>query len=160
MATEELIMLRSQDEVDFKVPKKVALMSNTIKDLSEAIPNLADTPVPLPNVQSGTLKNVLQWAEYHLDHPDPPVKEEEKWKTDNISEWDKTFTSGLRMAQLFDLILVANYLDLQALLDLGCKVVANLIKGKSHEEIEKTFEIPKDAHHDKLVGDVLAPAAT
>ena len=38
----------------------------------------------------------------------------------------------------------SNYLDIKALLDVGCKTVANMIKGKSPEEIRKTFNIQND----------------
>lgn len=38
----------------------------------------------------------------------------------------------------------ANYLDIKALLDIGCKTVANMIKGKSPEDIRKTFNIQND----------------
>ena len=35
-------------------------------------------------------------------------------------------------------------MDIKPLLDTGCKTVANMIKGKSPEEIRKTFNITND----------------
>jgi len=43
------------------------------------------------------------------------------------------------MKLLFDIITAANFLDIKGLLDLCCKVIANIIKGKSPEEIKVTF---------------------
>jgi hypothetical protein len=43
-----------------------------------------------------------------------------------------------------DLLQASNYLDIKPLLDVGCKTVANMIKGKSPEEIRKTFNITND----------------
>lgn len=47
-------------------------------------------------------------------------------------------------ALLTTILQAANYLDIKALLDVGCKTVANMIKGKSPEEIRKTFNITND----------------
>ncbi|KAK4984507.1 hypothetical protein LTR66_008477 [Elasticomyces elasticus] len=45
---------------------------------------------------------------------------------------------------LFEIVIPANHMDIKALLDIGCKTVANMIKGKSSEEIRQTFNIQND----------------
>lgn len=48
------------------------------------------------------------------------------------------------MLYLFFFLQAANYLDIKGLLDVTCKTVANMIKGKTPEEIRKTFNIKND----------------
>ena len=48
------------------------------------------------------------------------------------------------MRTLFQLILAANYMDIKSLLDLTCAKVASMLKGKTPEEIQKTFNIVND----------------
>lgn len=45
--------------------------------------------------------------------------------------------------------MAANFLDIKKLLDLCCKSVANMIKGKSANEIRKTFNIKNDFNEDE-----------
>ena len=45
---------------------------------------------------------------------------------------------------IFELILAANYLDIKPLLELSSAKVASIIKGKTTEEIKKTFAISND----------------
>jgi S-phase kinase-associated protein 1 len=45
---------------------------------------------------------------------------------------------------IFELILAANYLDIQPLLDLGSAAIAAMMKGKTTEQIRQTFNIVND----------------
>merc|ERR1712080_765344 len=51
-----------------------------------------------------------------------------------VSEWDADFVN-IEQAVLFELILIANFLDMRSMLDLSCAKVASMIKGKNTEEI-------------------------
>ena len=61
-----------------------------------------------------------------------------------VQEWYASYVDGLDQEVLFDLILAANDWDIKPLLDLTCAKVASLIKGKTPEEIRKTFNIIND----------------
>jgi len=103
----------------------------------------SEAPIPLPNVTGAILNKVLEYCKYHFEHPSPPVDEKDEKRTDNIEPWDQEFCK-VEQGTLFDLILAANYLDIKPLLDVTCKTVANMIKGKTPEEIRKTFNIKND----------------
>ena len=60
-----------------------------------------------------------------------------------VSEWDAAFVA-IEQEMLFELILAANYMNIKSLLDLTCAKVASMIKGKTAEEIRKTFNIVND----------------
>ena len=77
-----------------------------------------------------------------------PMKEIEKpLQSDNmkqvVQQWYADFTN-VEQDTLFELILAANYMDIKPLLDLTCATVASLIKGKTPEEIRRTFNIVND----------------
>lgn len=110
---------------------------------------------------------MLEWCEWHRNDP-PQAQDEEsdaRKKSTDIDDWDQKFMQ-VDQEMLFEIILVcspepgplltrgehrltslrqaSNYLDIKPLLDVGCKTVANMIKGKSPEEIRKTFNIIND----------------
>jgi len=140
------IQLQSSDGEVFRVDIEIAKQSVTIKTMLEDLGMDEDEeePVPLPNVNAAILKKVIQWCTYHKDDPPPPEDDENKEKrTDDISSWDSDFLK-VDQGTLFELILAANYLDIKGLLDVTCKTVANMIKGKTPEDIRKTFNIKND----------------
>ena len=136
------MVLTSSDGEDFEVEVRVAKMSETARNLMEDA-GIANA-IPLPNVTGKTLKKVIEYCVYHTEHPETTSEEKKDEKrTDDIIPWDLDFCK-VDQAALFELILAANYLDIKPLLDLTCKTVANMIKGKTPEEIRKTFNIKND----------------
>jgi S-phase kinase-associated protein 1 len=127
-----------------EVPIEAANMSNTIKNMLEDLgAEGAGIAIPLHNVTSKVLAKVVEYCLYHVENPVKVDDKKDDKRTDDILPWDANFCQ-VDQATLFELILAANYLDIKPLLDLTCKTVANMIKGKTPEEIRKTFNIKND----------------
>ncbi|EAZ40716.1 hypothetical protein OsJ_25185 [Oryza sativa Japonica Group] len=95
----------------------------------------ADQCIPTPDIDHDTLRVVMQYCDKHAaDDADE----------EDLKEWDEDFVDELDQDALFDVIAAANYLDIDGLLDLTCKRVADTIKGKTPEEIRKEFNIVND----------------
>lgn len=139
------IMLTTSDGIDIEVERQVAERSILIKNLLEDLGADSGEPIPIPNVNEQVMRKVLEWCEQHKK--DPPASADDdsdsRKKSTDIDEWDQKFMQ-VDQEMLFEIILAANYLDIKALLDVGCKTVANMIKGKSPDEIRKTFNIQND----------------
>jgi len=142
-ATAETLTLESADKEKFVVPKKVAIMSELVKTMAEG--DKEEKEIPLPNVKSKVLQKVISYLKYHAENP--PKEIEKPLKSANMSEvvsqWDADFVD-VEQEMLFELILAANYMDIKPLLDLTCAKVASMIKGKTPEQIRKTFNIVND----------------
>ncbi|KAK4106372.1 E3 ubiquitin ligase SCF complex, Skp subunit [Parathielavia hyrcaniae] len=130
-------------EVDRVVAERSMLIKNLIEDLGDEA--VVSSPIPIPNVNDPVLRKVVEWCEHHRNDATQSADDENdsRKKTTDIDEWDQKFMQ-VDQEMLFEIILAANYLDIKALLDVGCKTVANMIKGKSPEEIRKTFNITND----------------
>ena len=150
MSDEDVCTLESSDGQSFKVTVGVAKLNLTLLNLLED--SGIDAPIPLPNVSGSILAKVIEYSKYHYEHPTiQPVaapssgvpQQQEARRTDNLISWDIDFCK-VDQQTLFELILAANYLDNKGLLDVVCKTVANLVKGKTPDEIRKTFRIDND----------------
>ncbi|XP_041448964.1 S-phase kinase-associated protein 1 [Drosophila obscura] len=145
------IRLESSDGVVFDTDAETAKCSGTIKNMLEncSLEEEEEQPfIPVPNVNSTTLKKILIWAKYHQhDVPAPaddPNKQDGKPEEYFISQWDADFLSTIDQGTLFELIMAANYLDIRALMNAACQTVANMIKGHTPDEIRLIFNIPRD----------------
>ena len=138
------IKLQSYDGEIFQVDLEIARQSLTIKTMLEDL-DITDNEetVPLPNMSAEILKKIIEWATQHKDDPAPKEGEYVEHRSDNIPTWDQDFLK-VDQGTLFEIILAANYLDIKGLLEVTCKTVANMMKGKSAEEIRKLFNIEND----------------
>ena len=93
--------------------------------------------MPLPNVSSKILAKVIEYCKYHV------AAKKENESEQKVKQFNSAFVK-VDQATLFEIILAANYLNMSGLLDLTCMTVANMMKGKTPEEIRKTFNIKND----------------
>ncbi|KAB5556760.1 hypothetical protein DKX38_007669 [Salix brachista] len=172
MSSGRKISLRSSDGESFEVDEAVALESQTIKHMIED--DCADNGIPLPNVTSKILAKVIEYCKKHVETPkledrgtnsgDDELKnwDAEFVKVDQATLFDLILdddellhsiavaASFIHSIGLLGLELpfldsnAANYLNIKGLLDLTCQTVADMIKGKTPEEIRKTFNIKND----------------
>ncbi|KAG1359437.1 putative SKP1-like protein 1A [Cocos nucifera] len=143
----EKIILKSSDGEVFEVEETVAMESQTIKHMIED--DCAGNGIPLPNVTSKILSKVIEYCKRHVEASAAAASKyaaedsSSKPADNELKAWDEEFVR-VDQATLFDLILAANYLNIKGLLDLTCQTVADMIKGKTPEEIRKTFNIKND----------------
>ncbi len=135
----------SKEGQTFTLSREAAVRSHLIKNmLEDASP---DEEIPLPNIGASILTFVLEYLNHYADPAITPTEIEKPLKTANLAElvpqWDFTFVDKGHEV-LFELILAANYLDVKGLLDLAAAKVASMIKGKTPEEIRRTFNIVND----------------
>lgn len=148
--------------------RQVAERSVLIKNLLADLPDEGDEPIPISNVRlqpcspqppttcaltrpaqvnDTVLTKVIEWCNHHRNDPQTDAAAaddaDNRKRSTDIDEWDQKFMQ-VDQEMLFEIILAANYLDIKALLDVGCKTVANMIKGKTPDEIRKTFNIQND----------------
>ncbi|KAG8347193.1 Cyclin A/CDK2-associated protein [Trypanosoma vivax] len=147
-------ILQSNDQppVEFKVRREAAMMSVLLRDMLED-QGEAEAIIPIPNVSGRTLRLVIDYMEHHYNNQADPIEKPLKTDIKNIiSQWDCKFLYEQLLKDhdekqhelLIDVIMAANFLNVRDLLDLTCACVANMIRGKSAEEIRTLFNIESD----------------
>ncbi|KAI9165647.1 hypothetical protein LWI28_017986 [Acer negundo] len=141
-STMKKITLTSSDGESFEVDQVVAVLSQTINHMIED--DCANSGIPVPNVTGKILAKVIEYCKKHVESADKTNdRNNSTTSADDLKNWDAEFVK-VDQATLFDLILAANYLNIKGLLDLTCQTVADMIKGKTPEEIRRTFNIAND----------------
>ncbi|AOW26389.1 S-phase kinase-associated protein 1 [Candida albicans P57072] len=145
MSSPKVIIVSSDNEkfpVEPKIAEKSILIKNMINDLHpDGLEE--DFEIPTPNVRANVLCKVLEWCEHHKNTVFQDDEDEDAKKSVPVEEWDRNFLK-VDQEMLYEIILAANYLNIKPLLESGCKMVAEMIKSKSPEELRRTFNIIND----------------
>merc|ERR1712083_66497 len=143
-----IIKLKSSDGEPFDVDVDIAKQSVTIRtmleDLGMDLENDSTEAVPLPNVQGNILKLVIEWATHFKKVS--TTSQSDKYE---ITDRDKKFFH-VDKDTMYHLILAANYLEIKDLMDVGCQMIADSIKGKSPEQLRAMFNIECDFTDEEL----------
>jgi S-phase kinase-associated protein 1 len=131
----KMITLKSGDEKEFIVPEAVAVQSWILRHMIED--DCAQNAIPLPQVTALILNMVINYCWQHVDAAPPGISEEER------RNWDKQFVD-VDLDTLYDLMNAAHHLEIEGLLQLTTQKAADVIKGKTVQEIRQMFNIKND----------------
>ena len=168
------ISIQSSDGDNFKVDSDAAKKSVTIQTMLEDLGVEANNEedevkevLPLPNIDSEVLRKVIDWCEQHKNDPEPEKEEESKdgerkqKQIVKLEGWDEEFMSTINYINkqgpsiTLDIIIAANYLHVQGLIDITTMEVARKMENKTPEQIRELFKLENDLeiHDDETKDD-------
>uniref|UniRef100_A0AC34RT65 Skp1-related protein n=1 Tax=Panagrolaimus sp. JU765 TaxID=591449 RepID=A0AC34RT65_9BILA len=106
--------------------------------------------IPIPDIAGETLSKIVEFCRhYENDEPYiPPNRDVDEINYPEPNSWEMKFL--YLPTELFEkIILGANYLNIQRLIDACCFRLGLMIQGRSVEEIRTVFDIPNDFSSDE-----------
>ena len=142
------IVLETSDDVQVRVPLEVAEMFVFLKSVTGDDKIDDKTIIPLPNVRSLILKKVIEFCTHYLTKGQKMPRIAKPLISEDLSQcgipaWYVDFVDQEQVV-LFDIILAAEYLNIEPLLNLTCAKVGSMIKGKTTDEIRIFLNIADD----------------
>lgn len=150
---ETIYYIVSTDNDKFPIKKEEIKLSGLLKTAFEGIDN--DNQIPV-NVNSKILNFIMIYLKYHAEFPVPEnntITVGGYLKSNIFSDvveckWDVDFIENIVMADpdiaksnLFDLLNMANYMEINTLIYLSAAKVASMIKGESLDKIKKIVSL-------------------
>ena len=109
----------------------------------------ANEALELSPIKTNILKLIIEWCSYHKNDNFNDIDLEDESvifgrpRITNLSLWDENFLQ-LEQSTLMELILASDYLIIEPLKEMCCKVIASWIPGKSPDQLRKLFNITND----------------
>ena len=143
-----MITLKSSDGKAFEVSKEAA--ARLSKVLAKMIADgCSDSGIKLEKIGSETLEKVVDYCNKHAN-PVPSTASSSSSSSflaapsKELEDWDRKLVDCLSQDALFNLTEASDSLIMDGLLDLTCCKIADLMKGKTIDEMRKMFNIKND----------------
>ncbi|OVA12967.1 SKP1 component [Macleaya cordata] len=111
------VTLRSCDEETFEIDESVILQSN-----------------------------MIQYCQKHIkdDQQQKQQEEQEEIVKEELVRWDKQFMMKMDKKRVSALLMAADYMEIEDLIDLKCRTIADMIKDMTVEQVRHIFDIEND----------------
>uniref|UniRef100_I1QA24 SKP1-like protein n=1 Tax=Oryza glaberrima TaxID=4538 RepID=I1QA24_ORYGL len=144
------ISFRCSDGQAFHMPVAAAMLSTAIRKMFDKYPSIDHGGViELPHqVSFGIFPKIKEYCTKHAkvdDKGNPTVStntgaaaaSSSSTDDEDLKNWDKELVN-MEVKPLHDLLLVAHLLDIKGLFDITCRKVADMLKGKTSEEMRRS----------------------
>lgn len=143
----DIIVVQTSDLKTLEISVEEAKLSVTMKNLLDDVtadPTTGKVTVPLPNIDFGTMQRIATYMKYHVANPEEHLNYRAGKTCDDMGTWDRDFCKSMNNNVLLHVVLAANYLDMQDLLELTCRFIAGKIKGKTPDEIREELKLEEE----------------
>ena len=138
---ESIITIITKEGKELEITKNAAELSELLKQTINDFPN--EDKFPLNEIDEKSAEKVKEYLTHFNGKAPPDI---EKPLSSNIiknitDEWSADFIDKMSLDDIINLIVAANYMGINCLLDLCSAKIATYFKDKSEEEIKKEFKI-------------------
>ncbi|KAH8379996.1 hypothetical protein KR009_008419 [Drosophila setifemur] len=134
------VRLQTSDGVVYTVELRLVLQMGTIRDMLKVECCPSSDTIPLANIESGTMELVIKWCELFNNAGEDQEKNDPSLIFREML-WDNEASDE----DIFRLLMAANYLNLESLIDVATHYIASIINGcQSAKEIRIRFGIKND----------------
>ncbi|MED6173640.1 hypothetical protein PIB30_061562 [Stylosanthes scabra] len=139
--SEKIVTLKTVEGTLFQVKPSIAKDLKTVQSfIDDSNVDPANKSIPLPNVFSRELSRILDYLNNHHRFRGSAIGE----SNEEVARYDADFAKSMTHEELKALVLAANYLNVNDLLEFLKQTVANVIENKSVEFVRKFFGIEND----------------
>uniref|UniRef100_A0A0E0DVS1 SKP1-like protein n=1 Tax=Oryza meridionalis TaxID=40149 RepID=A0A0E0DVS1_9ORYZ len=138
----KMIKVMSSDGETFEMTEAAASMSRILLHMIEDGCADGAAGIPLPNVAAKPLAKIIEYCTKHA----AAAADDEDGSTaaaEELKRFDEELI-GVDTDTLYHLLMAGNFMGVEGVLELAVQRTAELIRGKSPEEIRDTFKIVND----------------